>query len=59
MRGGGSLILVGIALIVFGIILRSPITDFLVDMLGLIALIGGVVVGGAGVLYSLRGSRRT
>ncbi|MBI4298780.1 MAG: hypothetical protein HY666_03375 [Chloroflexi bacterium] len=56
--GGGTLILVGIAMIVFGFLLRSPITDFLVDLLGLIAIIAGVVVGVIGVLNYLGSKQR-
>ena len=56
--GGGTLILVGIAMIVFGVLLRSPITDFLVDLLGLMAIIAGVVIGVIGVLNYLGGSKQ-
>jgi len=56
--GGGTLILVGVALIIFGILLRSPITDFLVDLLGLISIIAGVVIGVIGIVNYLAGSRR-
>lgn len=45
-------------MIVFGFLLRSPITDFLVDLLGLIAIIAGVVVGVIGVLNYLGSKQR-
>jgi hypothetical protein len=55
---GGSQILAGILLIVIGWIITSGVLAFLLDILGVILIIAGVIVGVLGLVALFRGGRR-
>ena len=44
----------GVALLVVGIILLSPITQALINLLGTVLIVAGLVVGGMGFLSRRR-----
>ena len=56
--GGGGLILVGIVLVLVGALLESNLVEWLLDVMGLIIIVGGVVIGVVGLIkvFSGKGS---
>ena len=56
--GGGGLILVGIVLVLVGALLQSNLVEWLLDVMGLIIIVGGVVMGVVGLIkvFSGKGS---
>ena len=56
--GGGGLILVGIVLVLVGALLQSNLVEWLLDVMGLIIIVGGVVIGVVGLIkvFSGKGS---
>jgi len=57
--GGGSLLLAGIFLIFLGILIRSDFLEWLLDLLGIITIIGGGIVGVVGLIQVFTGSKRS
>ena len=56
--GGGSLLVVGIFLVILGALVQSAIIEWLLDVVGVIVIIGGVVVGVIGLVKLFSGSSR-
>ncbi|MCH8186496.1 MAG: hypothetical protein IH862_10390 [Chloroflexi bacterium] len=57
--GGGSLLLAGIFLIFLGILIRSDFLEWLLDLLGIITIIGGGIAGVVGLIQVFTGSKRS
>jgi uncharacterized membrane protein YqaE (UPF0057 family) len=55
--GGSSLIVTAIFLVVVGAILRSGLIDWLIDIIGLLLIALGIILGIIGLIGVLRGSR--
>ena len=53
--GGGSLLIAGIVVIVIGIILLTPLIDWLITFIGWAMIVGGVILGGVGIVQMLSG----
>ena len=56
--GAGGWIVVGLALIVFGYLLQSGLVEFLLDIVGWIIIIGGVIaiiLGGVSLITGNKG----
>ena len=53
--GGGGLILVGIVLVLVGALLQSNLIEWLLDIIGLVIIIGGVVMGIVGLVKMFSG----
>ncbi len=45
---------IGVALLVVGIILWSPITQALINLLGTVLIVAGLVIGGIGIVSRRR-----
>lgn len=56
--GNGGMIAIGIVLIVLGLLLQSDLLNFLLDVMGIVVIIGGVVVGVIGLVGMIRSSNR-
>jgi hypothetical protein len=56
--GGSSLIVTAIFLVVVGAILRSGLIDWLIDIIGLLLIALGIILGIIGLIGVLRGSRK-
>ena len=48
--GGFGLIVVGLALVLLGWLVQSGIVEFLLDIIGVVIIIGGAVVGIIGIV---------
>lgn len=57
--GGGSFFLAGIFLIFLGILIQSDILSRLLDILGVIIIIGGAILGVIGLIQVFTGSKRS
>ena len=57
--GGGGLLLAGILLAFMGFLIRSNLIEWLLDILGIVVIIGGAIVGIIGLIkmFSGGGSR--
>lgn len=53
--GGGSFLLAGIFLIFLGILIRSDILEALLNLLGIIIIIGGGILGVVGLIQMFTG----
>ena len=53
--GGGSLLIAGIVVIIIGIILLTPLIDWLITFIGWAMIVGGVILGGVGIVQMLSG----
>lgn len=53
--GGGGLILVGIVLVFLGVLLQSNLIEWLLDIIGLVIIIAGVVMGIVGLVRMFSG----
>ena len=53
--GGSSQIIAGIAIVIVGILIQSAIFEFLLDVIGVILIIGGIVIGVMGLIKMLKG----
>ncbi len=56
--GGGSFLLAGIFLIFLGILIRSDILEALLNLLGIIVIIGGAVIGVIGLIQVFTGGSK-
>ncbi len=56
--GGGGLLLAGIFLIFLGIVIQSDILSRLLDLLGIIVIIIGAILGVIGLIQVFTGSRK-
>ena len=54
--GGFGLIVVGLALVLLGWLVQSGIVEFLLDIIGVVIIIGGAVVGIIGIVKLFTGS---
>jgi len=57
--GGGGLLLAGLFLVFMGILIRSNLIEWLLDILGLVVIIGGAILGIIGLIkmFSGRGAK--
>ncbi len=57
--GGFGMIVAGVFLIVLGLFVQSGIVEFLLDIIGIVIIIGGAIIGIIGIvkLFSGGGSR--
>ena len=55
--GSGSLIVVGIFLVLFGLLLQSWLVEKILDILGIITIIAGAGVGIVGLIKMFSGGR--
>lgn len=53
--GGGGLILVGIVLVIVGALLQSNLVEWLLDVIGIIIVAAGVVIGIVGLIKAFSG----
>ena len=53
--GGFGLIVVGLALVLFGLLLGSWLVEALLDIIGIIVIIGGAIVGIIGIVKLFSG----
>ena len=53
--GGFGLIVVGLALVLLGWLVQSGIVEFLLDIIGVVIIIGGAVVGIIGIVKLFTG----
>ncbi len=56
--GGGSLLLAGIFLIFMGILIQSDFLKWLLDLLGIIIIIGGGILGVVGLIQVFTGGSK-
>ncbi len=56
--GGGSFLLAGIFLIFLGILIRSDILEALLNLLGIIIIIGGGILGVVGLIQMFTGGSK-
>ncbi len=56
--GGGGLLVAGIFLIFLGFMIRSDILEWLLDVFGLVVIVGGGVVGIVGLIQMFTGGGR-
>ncbi len=54
---GGSLLVAGIFLVIFGVVVQSGIIETLLDIIGFIIIVGGVIVGIIGLVSMLSGNK--
>ena len=55
--GGGGLLLAGVFLIFLGIVIQSDILERLLDLLGIIVIIIGAILGVIGLIQVFTGGR--
>ena len=55
--GGGALLVAGIFLVILGAIILSSIIEWLLDILGLLVIIAGVIVGVYGLIKMFSGGQ--
>lgn len=55
--GGGGLLVAGIFLVILGALIQSSIVEWLLDITGLIIIIGGAIVGVIGLVRMVSGGR--
>ena len=53
--GGFGLIVVGLALVLLGWLVQSGIVEFLLDIVGIVIIIGGAIVGIIGIVKLFAG----
>ena len=53
--GGGGMLIAGIIVLIIGIILLTPLIDWLITFMGWAMIVGGVILGGIGVVQMLSG----
>ena len=53
--GGFGLIVVGLALVLLGWLVQSGIVEFLLDIVGIVIIIGGAIVGIIGIVKLFTG----
>ncbi len=52
---GSSLVVLGITLVVLGALLQSGIVEWLLDVIGYVTVLGGLVIGAFGVVKMVLG----
>ena len=52
----GSMLVIGIVLVVLGVLVQSDLFSFLLDVIGWIVIIGGVIVGIIGLVGMIKGN---
>ena len=57
--GGAGVLVAGIILVVFGIILRGELIDWVVDATGFVLIVIGIVLSIAGAIAMLSGGGRS
>ena len=55
--GGGGLLVAGIFLVLLGAFLKSGILEWLLDFLGIIIIVAGVILGVYGLIRMFSGSK--
>ena len=55
--GGGGLLIAGIFLVLLGALIQSAIVEWLLDIVGFIVIVGGVIVGIYGLVKMLSGRK--
>ena len=55
--GGGGLILVAILLVILGVVIRSDIITWLLDVIGFVFIAGGVITGIVGLVALFTGGK--
>ena len=53
--GGLGLLVIGAFLIIVGVVIQSDIFDWLLDLVGILIIVGGVIVGVVGIVQMLTG----
>ena len=56
--GGGGLLMAGIFLVFLGFLIRSSLLEWLLDVFGLVVIVGGAVVGIIGLIQMFTGGGR-
>ena len=54
----GGLLVLGIILIVFGALVQSDLFSFLLDVIGWVVIISGVIIGIIGLVGVIKGGNR-
>ena len=55
--GGGSLLIAGIFLVLLGALIQSDILTWLLDILGFVVVVAGVIVGLIGIIKLFSGKK--
>ena len=55
--GGGSLLVIGIFLVILGFLIQSAILEWLLDIVGIIVIVGGAIVGIVGLIKLFSGGK--
>ena len=55
--GGGSLLIAGIFLVILGWLIQSAILEWLLDVIGVVVILGGIVVGIIGIVKLFSGGK--
>ena len=53
--GGLGLLIIGAFLIIVGVVIQSDIFDWLLDLAGILIIVGGIIVGVVGIVQMLSG----
>ena len=53
--GGGGLVLAGILVIIFGFLIRSGLIEWLLDIVGIVIIVTGAVIGLIGLIKVFSG----
>ena len=53
--GGGGLVLAGILIVVLGFLIQSPFLEWLLDLIGIVLIVGGAIVGIIGLIKLFSG----
>ena len=53
--GGGGLVLAGILIVVLGFLIRSDLLEWLLDLIGIVLIVGGAIVGIIGLIKLFSG----
>ena len=48
--GGGGMIVAGLVLVILGFLVKSGLVEWLLDIIGIVIIIGGAVVGIVGLI---------
>ena len=55
--GGGSLLVAGVFLVLLGALIQSDILEWLLDVMGVLVIVAGVVVGVVGLIKMFSGGK--
>jgi len=53
--GGGGLVLAGILIVVLGFLIQSDLLEWLLDLIGIVLIVGGAIVGIIGLIKLFSG----